>query len=287
LDTWDFTASLEIARNLYLGASLGISSGSYNSDWNFTEEDINGVYANTAADPTDPTNTLGFRSFGTRSSIKWDITGFDFKMGLLYQLGRYGRFGATITFPKTYTVKEDYATVSQSSFLSGNAYRDEYNDHVEYDITTPYEFAAGGSVNMYGLLASADFTYIDYTSATMGSPSGISDLTVSSVNSDAKNYLRSVFNYNLGLEYTFPEVGFRLRAGYFVQQSPYDGDPSSYNRKYVTGGCGFLVENSITIDFALAYGTWKTVGDNYGYELSRTYQDVTDTKFIASFSYRF
>lgn len=288
LSSWDLSASLEVERNLYVGVSLGIKSGSYTSDFVMNEEDSRGLYTNVAADPTDPLYTTGFMKWRYQSNLKWDITGIAFKVGLLYQLDHYGRFGATVTFPKTYTVKEDYSTIAQSQFTSGAPQpyvTDPY--HQEYDITTPYEFAVGGSLNMSGLLVSADVTYIDYTQSEIGNASKLYDSDVSNINTDAKTYLHDVFNYNLGAEYTFPTAGLRLRAGYFAQQSPYAGDPSSYNRKYVTGGLGFLIENSVTVDLALAHGTWKSIGDNYGSNESRTYQDITDNKFIVSFSYRF
>jgi hypothetical protein len=288
LDSWDFSASLEVERNFYVGATLGILSGSYTSDFVLNEADSRGLYTNVAADPTDAANTTGFLNWRYQSNLKWDITGIAFKLGLLYQFDHYGRFGATITFPKTYTVKEDYTTIAQSKFTAGVTQPYETNPyHQEYDITTPYEFAVGGSINMSGLLVSADVTYIDYAHSEIGNASKLLESDVSNINSDAKIYLQDVFNYNLGAEYTFPTAGFRLRAGYFAQQSPYSGDPSSFTRKYVTGGFGFLIENSITVDVALAHGTWSTIGDNYGSNESRTYQDITDNKFIMSFSYRF
>jgi len=99
--------------------------------------------------------------------------------------------------------------------------------------------------------------------------------------------LRSVINYNFGIEYTVPNIGLRLRTGYFVQPSAYQDDPSEFDRKYFTAGFGFLADETVGIDVAYAYGWWKDFGDNYGSNVSRTFQDVTTRQFIVTGIYRF
>ena len=72
-----------------------------------------------------------------------------------------------------------------------------------------------------------------------------------------------------------------------VQPSPYKGDPTEYDHKYVTGGMGFLVDETMGLDLAFAHGWWKDFGDNYDVNVSRTYQDVSVNKLILTATYRF
>ena len=165
--------------------------------------------------------------------------------------------------------------------------RDKYSDAVEYEIETPIELGAGFSVNYGGLIFSAQATIIDYSQSEFKNVDGLSEQYAESLNKDIKDMLKSVFNYNLGVEYIVPNVGLRLRGGYFVQPSPYQEDPSEFNRKYLTAGIGFLTDETVGIDIAYAYGWWKDYGDNYGSNVSRTFQDIKTNQFIITGTYRF
>ncbi len=286
LDNWNFSASFEIAKNLFFGATLGISSGKYSNSWDFTEEDINGTYTNIAADPMSPSDTKGFTSFNMNNSLDWDITGFEFTAGLLYQLKQYGRIGLTIALPKSYTVKETFGSSTKSLFNTGSPVTDYSESKVEYDISTPFIFSLGGSFNMQGWLASADVSFIDYTEMEFSNPTGIEQTVFTDLNRSIKEQMRSTVNYNLGVEYTFADLGLRLRGGYFLQASPYKDAPSSFNKKYFTFGFGFLVEEAVSIDLAYLHGNWTTYESNYG-GYSVTDQDIKLSKLVASFSYRF
>jgi long-subunit fatty acid transport protein len=287
IDNYTFSGAMEINRNLFLGANIDIISGKYENSREYYEDDSYNLYQGL----TDPNSAISkdFRTFYLNDIINWDLSGYDLKLGLLYQFQDFARFGATIQFPKTYKVKEDYKVAGSSDFSAASVQLDDgkYSDKVEYTIVTPYEFSGGVAINYRGFIFSGQITYIDYTQTQFEDPTGISDSYIAGLNKNIKDQLNSVVNYNLGLEYTFSDLGLRIRGGYFVQPSPYKGDPSDYNKKYVTGGFGFLVEDAISIDFAYLHGFWKDYGDNYGTNLSRTYQDLTLNKIIVTGTYHF
>ena len=62
---------------------------------------------------------------------------------------------------------------------------------------------------------------------------------------------------------------------------------SNFGKKYLTGGIGFLADETFAIDVAYAHSWWKTYGDNYGTNLSRVDQDIAADKMLVTFSYRF
>lgn len=289
LNNWTFSGAIEAYKNLYLGLNLNIITGSFNNNNDYYEDDTKGYYANIETDPGN-TDSRGFQTFHLNRILNWDISGWDAKFGMLYQISPQARFGLTVQFPKTYTVKEKFDVSGSSSFANGTSYTldgTKYSDQVQYDIVTPFELGGGLSVNFVGLIVSGQATLIDYSQLKFSNADGLSAEYVAQTNKDIKDQLKSVFNYNFGAEYTFPVLGVRLRAGYIVQPSAYQGDPSDFDHKYYTAGFGFLADGAVGIDLAYAHGSWKTYGDNYGTNLSRTYQDIKVDRFILTTTYRF
>ena len=298
LHDWTFSGAIEAYRNLFIGLNLNFSSGSYNSNNNYYEDDTQGNYSNIETDPGN-SETKGFQTFNLNRILNWDISGWNAKFGVLYQIQDKARVGITVQFPKSYTVKETYDVNGTSQFSSGYSFSldpSKYSDQVQYDIVTPYELSFGGSANISSLILSAQATLIDYTQMQFENADGLTTEYVNKINQQIKDVLRSVFNYNVGAEYTFPEIGIRLRAGYMVQPSAFQSDASTsdYDKKYITFGVGYLAEGAVGFDLAYAHGMWKDYGDNYGggndiypAGISRTYQDISKDKLMLSMTYRF
>ena len=265
--------------------NLNVITGNYNSNLDYYEDDYNNIYQGETS-PGDAIST-DFQTLYSNRVTNWDISGWNVKAGLLYQFNDIGRFGLTIQFPKYYFISESFKINDQSDFATSTQTYN-YNDKVKYDIVSPFEFSAGFSLNYKGLIFSAEGTAIDYSQLKFDNPQNYSNpQDLLSVNKDIKDVLGAVLNYNLGLEYTIPVVGLRLRTGYFVQPSAYKNDPSKFNRKYFTAGLGFLMQETIGVDIAYLHGWWSDIGDNYGVDLSRTYQDIKYDKLMLTATYRF
>lgn len=287
INNWTLSGAIEVHRNLYVGANFNIVSGGFTSDYDYYEDDtMNNYQGETAAG--DP-RTIDFRTFHLNQLIDWNLSGWNAKVGFLYQVENIARIGATVQFPKSYTIKENFTVTGRSEFrdwsISLNS--DDYSDKVQYDIVTPLEIAAGISANFQGFVVSGEATLIDYSQMKFDNGDGISPTRISEMNKDIKDLLTAVFNYNLGLEYNIPMTGVRLRGGYFVQPSAFKDDPSEYDRKYLTAGLGYIIDGMIGIDLGYAYGWWEDFGDNYGTDLSRTSQEIKVHNFMLTTTYRF
>lgn len=283
---WSFAGAMEVAPNSFVGISMNVHSGAFKRDKEYYEDDTRNFYPSGIwTDTTDPRSN-NFQSFILKDYLEWDISGFDLKLGYIYQMQNLARFGLSIKFPTTYTIKEKYSVYRESSFGTGSVFSvsDDY-DEIEYDISTPFVFSGGASVSMFGAVLSADASFIDYKQMKFGS--GLDKTLTSLNNKDIKYLFRSVLNLNFGAEYTIPVVGLRLRSGYMLYPSPYKGDPKEFNRKFMTFGIGFLTQETLAIDVAFARGWWKDYGDNYGVGVSRTYQDITVNNLLFGVSYRF
>lgn len=290
LGKWSFSGAVEVARNVYVGGTLNLFSGSFRRTRDYYEDDVNNIYSGSLInDPENP--TTDFQSFYLNDILDWDITGWDAKVGLLYQLSRFARFGASIKFPTSFTISEKYTTNATSQFASTTYTLDPpFESEIEYSITTPFIFSGGVSMNLMGLIASADVSYTDYTQMEFdasGDDGGLSPSAISANNRDIKDLFRGVANFNAGLEYRIPQTPLRVRGGFILNPSPFKGDASDFDKKYITAGAGFLTSESFAFDIGYAYGWWKDMGDNYGSGVSRTLQDVTYNNLIFTFSYRF
>jgi hypothetical protein len=286
INNWTLSGAVEVYRNIFIGANLNIISGSYTSANDYFEDDTRNFFQG-IIDPDDPDSPSDFQSFEENRLYDWDLSGWDAKIGMIYQFMPQARFGMTIQFPKFFTVKETFDYSATSYFGSGDVYGYDFSDEVEFDIIVPFNFSGGFSANFKGLIVSTEATLIDYTQIEFDNGNGVSETYLQSVNKSIKDQLKMVVNYNVGLEYTIPTTGLRLRTGYMVQPSAYDDDPSEFNKQFVTAGLGFLVDDRVGFDIGYAYGWWKDFGDNYGSNLARTFQDIRYNKFILTGIFRF
>ncbi|MBK6915070.1 MAG: hypothetical protein IPH11_15920 [Ignavibacteriales bacterium] len=288
VDYWTLSGAVELVQNLYVGLNLNIVSGAFEQNNDYYEDDTKDIYFDTTA--AGEAQTVDFKTFYLNRLLNWELAGWNAKLGLIYQLNNIARFGATIQFPKTFSIKEDFTVNGSSEFGTGQIIEldpTKYSDKVEYDIITPFEFAAGFSAGYAGIIFSAEGTLIDYTQMKFDNPNGLTEQYISEQNKSIKEKLEAVINYNLGIEYTIPNLGLRLRAGYFIQSSAFKNDNSDYDKKYITAGLGFLAAETLGIDIGYAHGWWNDFGDNYGDNVSRTIQEITLDNMVMTATYRF
>lgn len=287
INNWTFSGALEVQKNFFIGANLTIQSGTFESNNEYYEDDTKRVYQGETA--SGEPSTVDFQTFNMNNLLKWDISGWNAKIGFLYQLEDFARFGATVQFPKTFSIDENFSQTAYSLFGTGTSYDYSYSDKVKYDIKTPFELTGAAAVNLKGIIFSAEATLIDYSQIEFDNAEGFDnpEKFVNDANKSIKENLTSVVNFNLGAEYTVPKIGLRIRGGFLVQPSAFKNDPADFDHKYVTAGLGFLANGQIGVDVAYAYGWWKDIGDNYGSNVSRTFQDVTTQNVILTTTFRF
>ena len=287
INNWAFSGAVEISKNLFVGLTVNGISGSFNSNNDYFEDDAKNLYQGETA--VGEPFTTDFKTLHLNRILNWDLKGWFAKAGLLYQINKHARFGATVQFPQYYTIEEQFLVSGYSEFGTGNFVdldTDKYSDNVRYDIVTPFKFSAGFSFSISGLLLNAEGSYTDYTQLSIENQKGLSIQYVGGVNKDIINSLDQVFSYNLGAEYIIPVAGLRIRGGYFVQPSAYKNDPTQFDKKYVTAGLGFLLAQNIGVDIGYAHGWWKNIGDNYGVNVSRTFQNITSDRILVDLTYR-
>ena len=282
LDNWLVSGAAEVAKNLFLGGSLNFISGEYKTNRTYQEDDLQNNNYQGFLDPND-SSTVGFETFYLNDNINMDISGWDFRLGILYKINEMLNFGATIKFPSFFTVKERYSIYGESEFTQNYFVFEPDESRSEYDISTPMEFSGGFSATFPMFTLNASAKIVDYSQLEF--EDGFTEDELFSLNEEINEVFETTINWNLGAEFTLPYPALKLRAGFIYNPSPYINDGSEFDKKYITAGLGFPITKKLLFDFAYVHGWWKNFGDNYGVEVSRTYQDISLNKYAFSISY--
>jgi hypothetical protein len=277
LNDWSVSGAVDMARDLSAGITLTFLSGSYRYDRTYREQDNQRLLAA----PYD------LKQLTLDEFIDGDINGVRAKFGLLYRVPGKFRLGFGIQTPTTLTVKETFGSAATSQFYSVVKGQDTYGpveekSSNEYDVHTPWVLSAGASVILRDLVLSADVEYTDWTQLEFAKAND--DLIA--MNKDFKTLFRGTANLRAGAEYEIPGISLRLRGGFMYTPSPFQGDPSSFDQKHITGGLGFLLNESAMLDLAYARGWWKTYRTNYT-PASSAEEDIATNTFLVTLVFRF
>lgn len=284
IGNWSFAVANEVAKGLFIGGTFNILSGSYKRDRDYYEDDSQNIYGNNVELVPGDASTKDFQTFYFNDIIDWNLSGWDFKLGVLYDWDSFFKFGATVKFPSYYNIKESYYVNVTSEFGTGASFKLEEPiiDLVEYKIKTPFEYSAGASIKAVALTVSGEVKLIDYTQ--MKFTNGLGNQYRIERNKEIADLFRTAITYNVGAELKIPFIPIWGRVGAMYIQSPYAEDPVDFDKKYLTAGIGLLLGNAFKIDVAYAYGWWKNFSDNYGSNVSRTLHDVNVQNVVLSIS---
>lgn len=278
LSNWSAGGAIDIARNLSVGITLTYVSGTYQYARNYKEQDNDRIYTDTLVINGQ---VFDFDELIVDDDVEGDLSGVSAKFGLMFRLPERFRFGVTIKTPTSFRVKETFNTTAQSFFDNGDTFGPfDSPGSNEYDVVTPWVFSAGASFIIKDLVLSSDIEYTDWTQLRFEDANA--DLIA--YNRKMKELFRGTANLRVGAEYDLHNV--RLRGGVIYNTSPYQGDPSSFDQKYITAGLGVPLGESTMLDLAYARGWWDTFRTNYDAS-SRVNEKITTNNFLMTFSYRF
>ena len=287
-------AGVDIAQGVSAGATLNFLFGTYDYTRNYSETDVNGIFAN----GTDTVAPAHFQTAKITDAIHQDQTGGSIKLGLLVNSLDLVRFGLTVETPTVMHIQESSQQTGSATFgapVSRTYYVDNSNGapvyEQSYDIVTPMRIGAGASLHMLGLVVSASASYTDMSQLQFTN----SDLDMSALNQMARDSLRKVLSWQLGAEYVIPIAGLSVRAGYSMEPSPYKGDPSSYDTKAISAGVGLLLSKSVLLEGSYRHTTYHTshsVYNDVNIDGSPASANVTDDAVkrddvAVTFNYRF
>ncbi len=303
LNNWLVAGAVDLAPDFSIGLTLNLISGTYHYSRQFSETDPNKYYQNIQF--VGQYDAAGFLNFSLSDNVDQDISGWNAKMGFLYRLpdesGKtIARFGGTIEFPSFITVDEKYSDAGVANYISGYLYPSYTTPggNNNYDITTPFKFAFGVSGELSVLTVAADIQYVDWSEMQFGTSVDptLPDTSINSLNTQIKQTFRATTSFRVGAELALANPDYAsfvpyLRAGLGLYPSPYVGDGSAQAQKVASGGVGFKIQNSISLDIGYQYSWWNWSEQLYYDPISAagygTTNKITNTNFMFTFNYDF
>jgi long-subunit fatty acid transport protein len=201
--------------------------------------------------------------------------------------------GIKIQTPTILSIEEKFRILRESIFATQTIERDSrvYYDEPDrnkppyktrFDVTSPFQLSVGGSLYIENLLLSASSEFSDWTQMKFSDvPAQLQYL-----NTEIKERFRATLSYRAGAEYEFQDFPLSLRSGFMFFPSAYNNDPSSFAKKYVTIGAGYVLQDAFAIDIAYANGFWNsfTNAPNKGFTVQ---EKITTHTIFTTITYRY
>ncbi len=284
LSQWSFAAAMDLSPNFSAGLTINFYGGSSTYTSDYLQEDIDNIYR-------FDTNPIDFDYYLYQQKIVSDYSGLELKLGGLFRLSEQVRLGATITFPMTLTVTESWSENDEIGYddLSYEAL-DLGSGEFDYDIKVPFKFGAGISFQQRYFLLSASMDYRDWSQVEYAVPSDRSASDYRDLldeNAVIRDDYRAVLSYSLGGEFNVMDSGMFLRAGYRRVPTPLKDGDGSFDKVYYSGGIGYKIDKSTTIDVSYTRGTWENQSAYLYTSTALTTEDITTTKVLVGLKFSF
>jgi len=247
--------SVEMAPGLFVGGGLAVWGGSDDYTWRFRE--------------SDPSDRYTFSDSTSTEHIATDYSGVQMNFGVLMKAGKVATFGLALEAPFTLKSSEhwDYRDTfswdadqgADGAVYSGSG-KDEYRIHV------PMVMRGGLAVRGAGLTVSAEGELVNYREFEYRSTPPGTELDQTQANLQIRDNFRNVLNTRIGAEYAIPLADARIRAGYAILPSHRKDAASDEDRKILSAGAGFKLQDRLAVDIGLARVDWTSAGYGAFYE---------------------
>jgi long-subunit fatty acid transport protein len=240
MNEYIFSFAANYSDRLYIGTTFGLPFVHFTENSTYTEDDV--------------TNSIiDFKYFTRYENLETHGNGFNFKVGLIYRITDWFRFGVAFHSPSWYNNLNDHwmATMTaqyEKPDTSGyTQYSVTNSGDFEYDLTTPLRVQgnAGFIIGNIGLV-SVDYEFVDYSAANLGAY----NYSFNEENLDIENGYRIAHNFRVGTEWRYNIFSFR--AGGRFETSPYADNINDGSLFGFSGGVG-LRQGPFYLDLAYVF----------------------------------
>jgi len=248
---------------LYIGATLGIPTITYNYNSVYSEiDDKDSMRLTTNSAPTYSylsQGVGGFKDLSYQETFKTTGTGYNLKLGVIYRAADFIRLGASFHSPTIYSLTDGYVYKMTANYDEGGSFTTQdppdNGGKFNYQIITPMKFT-GSIALLYQKIGAINIDYdiINYKQAGLQStPQVFTD-----VNSTIRSKYNQTSNVRVGAEANLKPMFVRL--GYAMYGSPFGETFSGdFVKSFFTGGVGFRREK-MYVDISL---TRSMSNENY------------------------
>ncbi len=264
------SGGLNVSDKVYFGLTFGFPYMRYKQTSRYTE--------------FNQTEERDLDEFSVTETLETRGSGFNLKFGTIIKATPFLRLGATFHSPTWFNnITDKWNTTTEAYYTNGDYFRAQSpNGEFKYDIKTPWRFSGSAALVLGRIgLISAEYTYVDYTSARL-SPSA--DFTVP--NNVINNNFTQTHNLRFGTEIL---VGvMQVRVGYAYNMSPFNEGVNDASWETITGGVGYR-NADFFIDAALSYNMSGRDYFLYSYQdyEAKASLDYSNYNFMVTLGYRF
>ncbi|HCD51763.1 MAG TPA: hypothetical protein DEQ34_04900 [Balneolaceae bacterium] len=260
-------AASEISKNLFAGASLGVTFGSFAYRRNFLESDLANAYNGDFIEGSDISYVQ------LTDEIDTQISGLTARFGLVYKILPFLNVGTSLTLPSRLIITESYYSSIETGLDDNSSpFIDDFEGDFSYSIRKPGRLNLGIAIDdLNGFSVSGSYELIDYSSTDINltRDSGIDFVDETTLrgqeavlDSTIQATYQMVQNIRMGVEYrTIRGVEFRAGLGLFPGKSKiYVADRIQFG-----GGIGIPLSQDIFLDVSVKYATWNDRSQLYEY----------------------
>jgi hypothetical protein len=277
----DFSAfvSSEVQKNLFLGASIGITTGSINYDRKFEEVDEGNLYSDGVipADGSNPATDI--YSIILTNELDTEFYAFSSRLGLVYKVLPFLNLGSSVHFPTKMIISETYfanidTELDDFTFFENNEFTSEF----EYEVIKPAEYKLGATiVDLGGVSISTSLEYIDYgsTEVDLTTSRSINELALNEIavlqddediiNEEINNEFAKVINFRSHAIYQM-DNGVQLKGGYSYYPSKRKNTLFQFDESVYSAGISFPFGDYIIADISGQYSSTNNRSLVYEFE---------------------
>lgn len=264
-----FSFGSNYSNTFYIGAALGLTSFRYEKSAQFIENGWTKNRAEILADNpnskyADPNDSLydfveaSYELFDNNSQVT-EGSGIDLKLGMIFKPTTDWNIGITINTPTWMTIKDDSRIYTDINFYDNETaetpfefYESDFYDNGEdYNLTTPWKFAAGLTKFFNRGLLTTDVEYVTYNTMKYSTANYAINNDYQDINGDIKDLYKGAINFKIGGEYLFTNI-LSGRAGFNYFGNPYKGGIEDKNYSGSLG-LGVKLSNSFYMDLAVVH----------------------------------
>lgn len=282
LDQWSVGFGIALSPNVTAGVSAYAWNGNSDYELRFRQEDVDDNFNQFPGD---------FESYTVFQAISANYSGAGLKLGIMAETAPGLKLGATIALPTTFTVDEIYAEDDELVFDDGQI--DTYEAPVgefRYEVKTPFYFDGGLSYSNQQFTVGGSFRYRDWAKTRFNvEDEDLFDNDYRDLldeNQFIRQDYRATMEYRVGGEVLLPGLNSSVRLGYAYLPNPLDNLDGDFDRKYLTAGATFMVDDYVSLNIGFVRGNWKQESEDV-FTPGGTLEDIKTNKFLLGLGYRF
>mgnify|MGYP001163745967 CR=1 FL=1 len=262
---WNAFVATEFQRNLFVGASIGVTNGEKTYKRTFLELDLNNVYNgdfidtnNDGEGDTDVDNML------LQDDFRSEYSGLSARLGFIYQMGDMLRIGASYKLPSTLKVTERYDSVIRTTMDNAEFFQSSLSGDFEYKIKQPSTLSAGmsiGTTQGIEVAFGADYTPLSNTEINYSGLETFLDERID--NEYIETVYEDVLDLRAGLKYTAP-IGVTV-FGSALYQAPRFKDSTQERLAFGFGG-DVPVNRNLSVFANARLSSFNETSTVYSYE---------------------